>query len=61
MAKTVRGKSIRAVYGKDKGRNAVHCTDLDEDGVLEVEYFFNILQKKWVRQLILQRSLFYPI
>jgi nucleoside-diphosphate kinase len=46
MAKTVRGKSIRAVYGKDKGRNAVHCTDLEEDGVLEVEYFFNILQKK---------------
>ena len=45
MAKTVRPKSLRAVYGKDKGRNAVHCTDLIEDGALEVEYFFNILQK----------------
>ncbi len=47
MAKTVRPKSLRAVYGKDKGKNGVHCTDLPEDGVLEVEYFFNILQKKW--------------
>jgi len=46
MAKTVRPKSLRAVYGKDKGKNAVHCTDLPEDGILEVEYFFNILQKK---------------
>lgn len=46
MARTVRPKSLRAVYGKDKGRNGVHCTDLPEDAVLEVEYFFNILQKK---------------
>jgi hypothetical protein len=36
MAKTVRPKSLRAVYGKDKGKNAVHCTDLSEDGILEV-------------------------
>lgn len=45
MARTVRPKSIRAIYGKDKGKNAVHCTDLNEDALLEVEYFFNILQK----------------
>lgn len=45
MARTVRPKSLRAVYGKDKGKNAVHCTDLIEDATLEVEYFFNILQK----------------
>jgi hypothetical protein len=25
-------------------QNAVHCTDLPEDGVLEVEYFFRLLQ-----------------
>lgn len=48
MARTVRPKSLRAVYGKDKAKSAVHCTDLVEDGILEVEYFFNILQKKWL-------------
>ena len=36
MASNVRPKSLRAVYGKDKGKNAVHCTDLPEDGILEV-------------------------
>ena len=46
MAKTVRPKSIRAIFGKDKIRNGVHCTDLTEDALLEVEYFFNILQNK---------------
>ena len=45
MARTVRPRSLRAIYGKDKAKNAVHCTDLIEDGLLEVEYFFNILQK----------------
>ena len=45
MARNVRPKTIRAYYGKDKAKNAVHCTDLIEDGVLESEYFFNVLQK----------------
>ncbi|XP_034834800.2 nucleoside diphosphate kinase homolog 7-like [Maniola hyperantus] len=35
--------SIRAHYGKDIIHNAVHCTDLPEDGELEVEYFFKLL------------------
>lgn len=35
----------RARFGLDKVRNAVHCTDLPEDGSLEVEYFFSIQQK----------------
>ncbi|XP_045778140.1 nucleoside diphosphate kinase 7-like [Maniola jurtina] len=35
--------SIRALYGKDIVHNAVHCTDLPEDGELEVEYFFKLL------------------
>ncbi|XP_024921368.1 nucleoside diphosphate kinase homolog 7 isoform X3 [Cynoglossus semilaevis] len=35
--------TLRALYGKTKVRNAVHCTDLPEDGVLEVKYFFTIL------------------
>jgi len=38
--------TIRAKYGIDRVNNAVHCTDLVEDGVLECEYFFSILQKK---------------
>ena len=28
-----------------KVNNAVHCTDLPEDGPLEVDYFFGILQQ----------------
>ena len=43
-AKLLRPNTLRARYGEDKARNAVHCTDLSEDGVLEVEYFFKILQ-----------------
>ncbi|XP_039756977.1 nucleoside diphosphate kinase 7-like [Pararge aegeria] len=35
--------SIRALYGKNIIHNAVHCTDLQEDGELEVEYFFKLL------------------
>lgn len=34
----------RAKFGLDRVRNAIHCTDLAEDGVVECEYFFNILQ-----------------
>ena len=35
--------SLRAKYGIDKTKNAVHCTDLPEDAQLELEYFFTIL------------------
>ncbi|TPX36311.1 nucleoside-diphosphate kinase [Synchytrium microbalum] len=43
LAKQLRPESLRAKYGKDKIQNALHCTDLTEDGVLEVSYFFRIL------------------
>jgi len=43
VAKIKDKNSIRAIYGIDRVRNAVHCTDLPEDGILEVEYFFSIL------------------
>ena len=36
--------TIRAKYGTNTEENAVHCSDLDEDGVLEVEYFFTLMQ-----------------
>lgn len=44
IAKHLRPNTIRAKFGLDRVRNAVHCTDLPEDGVLECEYFFSILQ-----------------
>uniref|UniRef100_H3C960 Nucleoside diphosphate kinase homolog 7 n=1 Tax=Tetraodon nigroviridis TaxID=99883 RepID=H3C960_TETNG len=43
MSRLLRPNTLRALYGKDNVKNAVHCTDLPEDGVLEVEYFFKIL------------------
>jgi len=46
LAKTLRPKTLRAAFGSDRVKNGIHCTDLPEDGVLESEYFFNILQPK---------------
>ena len=43
MAKALRPKSLRAKYGIDVVRNAVHCTDLENDGVIECEYCFKIM------------------
>lgn len=45
VAKHLRPRSLRAVFGQSKIKNAVHCTDLDEDGVLEAQFFFDILQQ----------------
>ncbi|XP_054876177.1 nucleoside diphosphate kinase 7 [Poeciliopsis prolifica] len=45
IARHLRPNTLRGLYGKDKVRNAVHCTDLPEDGVLEVQYFFRILDE----------------
>lgn len=46
LAKTLRPKTVRAQLGLDRVKNAIHCTDLPEDGLLDCEYFFNILQPK---------------
>lgn len=43
IARQVRPDTLRAKYGKTKVQNALHCSDLPEDGMLEVEYFFKIL------------------
>ena len=45
LAKTLRPKTFRAVYGTDFAKSAVHCTDLPEDGGLECKYFFDILSQ----------------
>ncbi|XP_058556795.1 nucleoside diphosphate kinase 7 isoform X3 [Neofelis nebulosa] len=43
IARHLRPGTLRAIFGKTKIQNAVHCTDLPEDGLLEVQYFFRIL------------------
>ena len=42
IAKSLRPNTIRARFGHNRTMNAVHCSDLEEDGQLEVEYFFSI-------------------
>lgn len=46
IAQHLRPNTIRAKHGVNRAENAVHCTDLPEDGLLEVEYFFNILYNR---------------
>ena len=43
MAKTLRPGSLRALFGEDNVRSAIHCTDLPLDAVAECEYCFRIL------------------
>lgn len=43
IARNLRPQTLRAKFGKDRVKNAVHCTDLIEDGILECDYFFTIL------------------
>ena len=43
IARVLRPRSLRAQFGKNKVQNAIHYTDLPEDGELESNYFFNIL------------------
>lgn len=43
VARTIRPNTLRAKFGKSTILNGVHCTDMPEDGALEVEYFFKIL------------------
>ncbi|EMP34109.1 Nucleoside diphosphate kinase 7 [Chelonia mydas] len=38
IARHLRPGTLRAIFGKNKIQNAVHCTDLPEDGLLEVRF-----------------------
>jgi nucleoside-diphosphate kinase len=40
VAASVEPDSIRALFGESRVKNAVHCSDLTEDGPSEVHYFF---------------------
>lgn len=44
IARQIRPNTLRAKFGVDKYKNAVHCTDLPEDTVLELEYMFKIVE-----------------
>lgn len=46
IAKQIRPHTLRAKYGVDSVKNGVHVTDLPEDGVLESEYMFDILDRQ---------------
>ncbi len=46
IATHLRPDTLRSKFGTTTVQNAVHCTDLPEDGLLEVEYFFNILYNR---------------
>jgi len=43
IARHLRSHTLRAQFGIDKIKNAVHCTDLPDDAILETKYFFSIL------------------
>ena len=36
-------KTIRAIFGIDGVKNAVHCTDLAEDSERELRYLFDMM------------------
>ena len=39
IARHLRPRTLRALFGKDKIQNGVHCTDLPEDALLEVTIY----------------------
>ncbi|CAL8102970.1 unnamed protein product [Calicophoron daubneyi] len=45
IARFLRPDTLRAKYGVDKVRNAIHCTDLPDDAEIEVNYFFRTMDK----------------
>eukprot|EP01062_Namystynia_karyoxenos_P005992 TRINITY_DN1208_c0_g1_i1.p1 TRINITY_DN1208_c0_g1~~TRINITY_DN1208_c0_g1_i1.p1 ORF type:complete len:379 (+),score=136.50 TRINITY_DN1208_c0_g1_i1:84-1139(+) len=46
IAKVLAPHSLRARFGRTRSCNAVHCTDLPEDGQLECDYFFDVVKPK---------------
>ena len=42
IAKKVQPNSLRGTFGRSTSQNAVHCTDLPNEGVLECDFFFRL-------------------
>jgi nucleoside-diphosphate kinase len=42
VARHLRPHTLRGKFGEDRVKNAIHCTDLAEDGLIESEYFFQL-------------------
>ncbi|CBN79447.1 nucleoside diphosphate kinase 7 isoform a [Ectocarpus siliculosus] len=45
VARALYPDTLRALLGVQQATNAVHCTDLPEDGLLECQYMFGVLAK----------------
>lgn len=43
IARQIRPHTVRAIFGCDKYKNGVHCTDLEDDTKFELEFFFKVL------------------
>ena len=43
LARVLRPKSLRALFGRDIALNGIHCTDLLDDGEMECAYVFHTL------------------
>jgi len=39
-------QTLRSLYGQDRHRNAVHCSDIGDEGPIECEFFFVLLPEK---------------
>lgn len=44
IAKHLRPKTIRGLYGVDRVKNAAHCSDLENDGACDTQFFFSTLK-----------------
>lgn len=45
LARLLHPTTLRAQLGENVARNALHCTDLIEDGNLECSYFFQLMAR----------------
>ena len=50
LGRYVHPESLRAQFGMDKTRNAMHCTDLEEDAQLELSYIFQERHHSMIRE-----------
>lgn len=46
IAQHLKPQTLRAKFGTGRVKNGVHCTDMPEDGSLECQYFFDIMQSQ---------------